>query len=143
MKKLKTVKKPRLICCNLCSSETTGEDFDKCTGHWIGLCVEAKTITIYDSGGEDNWHSNEYLREFIAKQGRRVIFNNYQYQPFLSDRCGLYVLSFFNAMAERQSFKKFIELFSTENLAENDEIVWSLFKRDFLGEGRKKCRNLR
>lgn len=143
-KKLTVKSHPKLICTNLCSSETSGEDFSVCVGHWIGLYIEKGGVSIFDSGGYQNWSENKYVKDFVRKQGKRIFFNKHQVQPVTSDRCGVYVLSFFNAMSKGETFHKFIQKFHTVNLARNDEIIWKYFKKEFLKRKpigkRKMCR---
>lgn len=128
-----------LICCNLCPSET--REFDAC--HWISFYVTFKSVTLFDSGGEDNWARNGDVKEFVKAQGKRVIFNKHQYQPIFSDRCGIYALCFFNAMSNGDSFQKFLKNFSEIDLLKNDEIVWNKFKLAFLKKKRGNiCKRL-
>lgn len=136
--KIDNEKLPLLICCNLCSSET--REFDAC--HWISFYIKVGSITLFDSGGEENWTRNENVKEFVKAQDKRVVFNKYQYQPIFSDRCGIYTLCFFNAMSNGDSFHKFLKQFSERDLSRNDEIVWNKFKLAFLKKRKNICKRL-
>lgn len=131
---------PMLLCCNLCTSDTSGEDFEVCMGHWIGIYIEEDKVTLFDSGGFINWKDNRDVKDFLKIQKKRIFYNNYQVQSLASDRCGLYVLVFFAHMSKRIGFHKFMETFHRDNFTQNDEIIWNLFKREFLSKRKMKCR---
>lgn len=138
--KIEGKKLPLLICCNLCSSDESAADANA-PCHWIGFYVTKKSITLFDSGGVENWLGNEDVKRFVRRQNKRLIFNEHQYQPLFSDRCGIYILCFFHAMARGVSFHKFSNSFDVEHLSKNDEIVWNSFKNTFLGN-KKICKRI-
>lgn len=126
---------PVLLCCNLC---TTKQSDDMC--HWIGIFITKNTVVLFDSGGAENWSSNQNVKRFIRNQDKAVVYNEKQYQPMLSDKCGLYVLCFFYSMSRKKSFRNFLKDFSESNLMENDVFVWKRFKNTFLRK--KTCKNI-
>lgn len=108
--------------------------------HWIGIFITKNTVVLFDSGGAENWSSNQNVKRFIRNQDKAVVYNEKQYQPMLSDKCGLYVLCFFYSMSRKKSFRNFLKDFSESNLMENDVFVWKRFKNTFLRK--KTCKNI-
>lgn len=123
---------PMLLCVNLCEKSIIDPEC-----HWIGLCIDdVNEIQYFDSAGVASYKSNKHLKNFIALQEKRVVFNNTQIQSETSDKCGVFVLCFLYSRAVKIKYVEFLKTFDLIDLNMNDEIVSKMFKCVFL---KKKC----
>ena len=67
--------------------------------HWIALSITVDTIFYFDSLNS-GFHSNECVAKFLIKMNKKVILNNIQIQPDVSNLCGVHCIVFCHIMSK-------------------------------------------
>ena len=91
--------------------------------HWIALYVNNKTVTYFDSFGVD--HIPKEIKKFI--NNKNIIANILRLQAYDSIMCRYFCMGCINFMLEGKTLTDFINLFSTNNFKENDDIILNYF----------------
>ena len=92
--------------------------------HFVSVYAKKNVVYYFDSLGLKC--ENEYILKFLNSTRRNVIEICRQIQSFHSIFCGYFSLSFILYMCNNMSYKKYINMFSTQNLKLNDKIVVEL-----------------
>ena len=95
--------------------------------YWIALYVNYKTITYFDSFGVE--HIPKEIKKFI--NNKNIITNALRTQAYDSVMCGHFCIGFINLMFKGNSLTVFTNLFSTNNLKKNDDILLNYFMTNF------------
>lgn len=121
------ITKPLLIV-NTRESSHAGE-------HWVSFYINKKRrlIEIFDSSGQVTAKNNKYFSEYLTKNfnGMRVKYNTQCIQHYFSNICGIYCIVYAFYRAKHTSFEKFLHMFKTNDLHENDNKVIKIFKKHF------------
>lgn len=130
---------PKAFVINLCDSTIVGEASIGC--HWTALYLHNNHhVDYFDSAGDPSFLSNKYIWQFIQKQlVRDVTFVSKQIQSLTSNKCGMFCLTFLNALASGISYDEFVSVFDLNNLDRNDKIVEQLFTENFF-KARINCK---
>ena len=91
--------------------------------HWIALYVKNNDITYFDSFGVE--HIPMGIKEFIKNKSIKT--NIFRIQAYDSMMCGYFCIGFINFMLEGKSLTEYKNLFSSNNVIENDDIILSYF----------------
>ena len=91
--------------------------------HWIGLYVNNKTVTYFDSFGIK--HLPKEVKKFISN--RNIISYIYRIQNYDSIMCGYFCIGFIDYMFKGKSLTDYINLFSPNNFKKNDDIILNYF----------------
>ena len=91
--------------------------------HWVALYVNNKTITYFSSFGVE--HIPREIMKFIAR--KKIITNIYRIQAYDSIMRGYFCIGFINFMFNGKSFTDYTNLFSSNNLNKNDDIILKYF----------------
>ena len=91
--------------------------------HWVALYVNNKTIIYFDSFRVE--HIPREIIKFIAR--KKIITNIYRIQAYDSIICGYFCIGFINFMVNGNSLTDYINLFSPNDLKENDDIILKYF----------------
>lgn len=97
--------------------------------HWVSFFKSPamKAVEFFDSSGNCFEHYGTSIRNF-TDQFHTVKECTSRLQPLDSNKCGLYCLMFLIKRYNGISYSKFLRVFTTTNLKENDLIVESEFK---------------
>ena len=88
--------------------------------HWVGLIISNDNCYYFDSFGFENLNLD--ILSSLKNVGLKYYhFNSQQIQPFYSDKCGFYCVSFILSFVYGMTYSKFIEIFSID-LEKNDQI---------------------
>lgn len=98
--------------------------------HWVGFSITPKCVEVFDSSGM-LFLENKYFKKFIRKCKRKFIFNKKMIQNPNSNICGQYCLAFALYKAKGKDLCNFLKMFNESNLAQNDQIVLSIFYKNF------------
>ena len=90
--------------------------------HWVALYVNNKTIIYFDSFGVE--HITREIMKFIA---RKKIINIYRIQAYDSILCGYFCIGFINFRFNAKSLTDYTNLFSSNNLKKNYDIILKYF----------------
>jgi len=101
--------------------------------HWIAVAIYQSQIFICDSLGgilPDKTFPRQLIDFLYPLATTRKLHITKQLQPFSSNLCGLYCITFIKEMSEHNCFCEFLRLFSTDYV-QNDTVVKFLNKGDF------------
>lgn len=73
----------------------------------------------------------ESIKQFIARNSKKIEFNTQQIQSFDSQTCGEYCIIFALYMAQGKSLKKFVKIFSPTDFTSNDKKIGKIFDKLF------------
>ena len=99
------------------------DEYHDIATHWVALYVNNKTITYFDSFGVE--HIPREIMKFIAH--KKIITNIYRIQAYDSIMCGYFCNGFINFMFHGKSLTDYTNLFSTNDLKKNDDIILKYF----------------
>lgn len=125
--KIPSNKLPIGIVVNLCVSNRSD---DSC--HWVFIHVDKESVEYFDSGGSDSYKINSHVKKFVLRQKKKVVSSNVQIQSYVSDYCGMFVLTRLYAKALNINLNKYLSAFKRTNLERNDPIVTKLFRCAFV-----------
>ena len=91
--------------------------------HWVALSVDFKTVTYFDSF-EIEYISKE-IKRFI--NNKNIIANIFRIQAYDSVMCGYFCIGFIDFMFKGNSLTDFTNLFSPNDLQNNDDIIFNYF----------------
>ena len=87
--------------------------------HSVALYVNNKIVTYFDSFGVE--HIPKEIMKFIAR--KKIIKNIYRIQAHDSIMCGYFCIGFINFMFSGKSLTDYTNLFSSNDLKKNDDII--------------------
>ena len=87
------------------------------------MYVKNNDITYFDSFGVE--HIPMGIKEFIKNKSIKT--NIFRIQAYDSMMCGYFCIGFINFMLEGKSLTEYKNLFSSNNVIENDDIILSYF----------------
>ena len=91
--------------------------------HWVALYVNNKTIIYFDSFGVE--HIPREIIKFIGN--KKIIKNIYRIQAYDSIMCGYFCIGFINFVFNGNSLTDYTNLFSSNDLKKNDDIILKYF----------------
>ena len=91
--------------------------------HWIGLYVNDKIVTYFDSFGVE--HIPKEIMKFINR--KKIITNIYRIQAYDSIMCGYFCIRFINFIFNGKSLTDYTNLFSPNGFKKNDNIILKCF----------------
>ena len=91
--------------------------------HWVALYVKNNDVTYFDSFGVE-YIPNE-IKKFIGR--KNLIVNIFRIQAFDSIMCGYFCIGFTNFMFKGKISNDYTNLFSPNDLKENDDIIMKYF----------------
>ena len=98
--------------------------------HWIALSITVDTIFYFDSLNS-GFHSNECVAKFLIKMNKKVILNNIQIQPDVSNLCGVHCIVFCHIMSKNNTlpvFQSFIKRLSQLDVFKREQLSLLYFK---------------
>ena len=105
------------------NNEVSGEKGE----HWVSLVMLKKQAYYFDSFGLQI--IDKQILSFLAKQKiTKVIFSTKCIQSITSDKCGLFCILFVKTVKNKNQYKKFLNLFSENQLSINDHLVVEYLK---------------
>ena len=110
---------PKKLIVNTGHSSTSGE-------HWIALILQRETCFYFDSFGIEI--VDEKVLEFLRKHYEQYTFNSVCIQHYKSEKCGEFCIAFLKLVNSKNSFEKFINLFSSKSLKTNDKKISNILK---------------
>ena len=84
------------------------------------------SVTYFDSFGVE--HIPKEIKKFIGN--KNMITNILRIQAYDSVVCGSFCIGFIDFMLEGKSLTDLTNLFSPNNIKENDDIILNFFKND-------------
>jgi len=123
---LKVQSYPFMVCLNT-------DDSTKPGSHWLGLYIarQGAEVELFDSYGLPFFKYSDYVREFVEKNGLRLIQKREMLQSPISQVCGQYVLCYMLHRLRGCSRASFYAKFSND-LISNDKIVYNIVRRLFI-----------
>ena len=91
--------------------------------HWIGLYVNNKIVTYFDSLGIE--HISKEVKKSV--NNKNIITNIFRIQAYDSVMCGYFCIGFIDYMFMGKSLTDYTNLFSPNNFKENDDIILIYF----------------
>lgn len=76
--------------------------------HWVAFSINPKCVEVFDSSGM-LFLKNKYFKKFIHKCNRKFIFNKKM----------------------KKNLCNFLKMFNESNLVQNDQLVVSIFYKNF------------
>ena len=98
--------------------------------HWIALSITVDTIFYFDSLNS-GFHSNECVAKFLIKMNKKVILNNIQIQPDVSNLCGVHCIVFCHIMSKNNTlpvFQSFMKRLSQLDVFNREQLSLLYFK---------------
>ena len=98
--------------------------------HWIALSITVDTIFYFDSLNS-GFHSNECVAKFLIKMNKKVILDNIQIQPDVSNLCGVHCIVFCHIMSKNNTlpvFQSFIKRLSQLDVFKREQLSLLYFK---------------
>ena len=98
--------------------------------HWIALSITVDTIFYFDSLNS-GFHSNECVAKFLIKMNKKVILNNIQIQPDVSNLCGVHCIVFCHIMSKNNTlpvFQSFMKRLSQLDVFKREQLSLLYFK---------------
>ena len=95
--------------------------------HSIALYVNTKPVTYFDSFGVE--HIPKEIKKLINNEN--IIANIFRIETYDSVMCGYFCIGFINFMFKGNSLTGFSDLFSSNNLKKNDDIILNFFMSNF------------
>ena len=92
--------------------------------NWVALHVNNNTIIYFDSFGVE--HIPKEVIKFIGNN-KKIITNIYRIQIYDSIMCGYFCIGFINFMFNGNSLTDYTNLFSSNDLKNNDDIILKYF----------------
>ena len=92
--------------------------------NWVALHVNNNTIIYFDSFGVE--HIPKEVIKFIGNN-KKIIINIYRIQLYDSIMCGYFCIGFINFMFNGNSLTDYTNLFSPNDLKNNDDIILKYF----------------
>lgn len=97
--------------------------------HWIGLCL-TKTKVIYFDSLNSKFHESHYIKNFLRKSNKDLLYNTIQIQSYDSDKCGIHALVFCHILAKKSSkatFTNFLASFASHKLPVREQLSLNYF----------------
>ena len=91
--------------------------------HWVALFVNKKTVAYLDSFGVE--HIPKEIKKFI--NNKNIIANIFRLQAYDLVMCGYFCIGFIDFMLKGNTLTGYANLFSPNNLKENDNIILNYF----------------
>ena len=91
--------------------------------HWIALYVINKTVIYFDSFGVER--ISKEIKKFV--NNKNIIANIFRIQAYDSVMCGYFCIGFIDFMFNGNSLTDLTNLFSSNNLKKNDDIILNYF----------------
>lgn len=113
-------KRPALVVANTDKNGMPGE-------HWVGVYLSMDSVSYFDPYGLGP--HNQYIREFLERNGNTILCNNFQLQPLGSDACGKYVATYLCYRAMEKTLGDYLNAF--QNCVDVDHCVRDTFRRLF------------
>ena len=98
--------------------------------HWIALSITVDTIFYFDSLNS-GFYSNECVAKFLIKMNKKVILNNIQIQPDVSNLCGVHCIVFCHIMSKNNTlpvFQSFMKRLSQLDVFNREQLSLLYFK---------------
>ena len=99
------------------------DEYSDIETHWIALYVNNKTVTYFNSFGDD--HISKEIKKFI--NNRNIIANIFRIQAYDSVICGYFCIGYINYMFNGKSLTDFTNFFSPDNFKRIDDIILNYF----------------
>ena len=103
---------PAKFIINTGAAKTDGE-------HWVAVLMNSKECFYFDSFGLPI--INVELLEYIKNKYKSVIYSEVCIQHHLSNMCGPFCIYFLSMVKTKESYRKFINSFSHNDLLVNDK----------------------
>ena len=91
--------------------------------HWIALYVNNKTVTYFDSFGDE--HISKEIKKFINNEN--IIANIFRLQAYDSVICRYFFVGFIDVMLKSKNLTDFTNLFPPNNFKKIDDIIFNYF----------------
>ena len=91
--------------------------------HWIALYVINKTVIYFDSFGVER--ISKEIKKFV--NNKNIIANIFRIQAYDSVMCGYFCIGFIDFVFNGNSLTDLTNLFSSNNLKKNDDIILNYF----------------
>ena len=99
------------------------DEYSDIETHWIALYVNNKTVTYFNSFGDD--HISKEIKKFI--NNRNIIANISRIQAYDSVICGYFCIGYINYMFKGKILTDFTKFFSPDNFKRIDDIILNYF----------------
>ena len=99
------------------------DEYSDIETHWIALYVNNKTVTYFNSFGDD--HISKEIKKFM--NNRNIIANIFRIQAYDSVICGYFCIGYINYMFKGKSLTDFTNFFSPDNFKRIDDIILNYF----------------
>jgi len=103
-----------------CSLIINTDNHDRPGDHWVGLVLNKKKCFYFDSYGAPVLSTHILL--FLCDKYKEIVFSTKQVQSIYSDKCGHFAIAFITSVHSIKSYEKFIHIFHSNNLIDNDNI---------------------
>ena len=83
------------------------------------------SVIYFDSFGAE--HIPRELKAFINNKNKNITTNSFRIQAYESIMCGYFCIGFIDFMLAGKTLTEYTNLFSANNLKENDDIILNYF----------------
>ena len=87
--------------------------------HWVSLWVNNSIVTYFNSFGVE--HIPKAIKSIIGNKNIKT--NIFRIQAYDYDMCGCFCFGFISYMLKGKTLTKYTNLFSSNNLKKNDDII--------------------
>ena len=102
------------------------DEYENTGTHWVSLFVKANKVIYFDSFGIE--HIPEEIDKFIGN--KKIKASIFRIQAYNSIMCEYFCIEFINYMFKGKKLLDYTNLFSTNDVKENDRVIKRIFKNE-------------